>query len=54
MLMLYAAADRYLKTGGRLGMVVTQTFFQTKGAGDGFPPLPAWLRRRAARGVARR
>jgi hypothetical protein len=36
MLMLYAAADRYLKSGGRLGMVVTQTLFQTKGAGDGF------------------
>jgi SAM-dependent methyltransferase len=36
MLMLYAAADRYLKPAGRLGMVVTQTLFQTKGAGDGF------------------
>ncbi len=36
MLMLYAAADRYLKSGGRLGMVITQTLFQTKGAGDGF------------------
>ena len=36
MLMLYAAADRYLKHGGRLGMVITQTLFQTKGAGDGF------------------
>ncbi|NUQ62264.1 MAG: N-6 DNA methylase [Pirellulales bacterium] len=36
MLMLYAAADRYLRDGGRLGMVVTQTAFQTKGAGDGF------------------
>ncbi len=36
MLMLYASADRYLRTGGRLGMVVTQTLFQTKGAGDGF------------------
>jgi tRNA1(Val) A37 N6-methylase TrmN6 len=35
MLMLYAAADRYLKPGGRLGMVVTQTVFQTL-AGDGF------------------
>jgi hypothetical protein len=34
--MLYAAADRYLKQGGRLGMVVTQTVFQSKGAGDGF------------------
>ena len=36
MLMLYAAADRYLKTDGRLGMVITQTVFQTIGAGDGF------------------
>ena len=36
MLMLYAAADRYLRHRGRLGMVVTQTAFQTKGAGDGF------------------
>ena len=36
MLMLYAAADRYLKPGGRLGMVVPQTLFQTRGAGDGF------------------
>lgn len=36
MLMLYVCADRYLKPGGRLGMVVTQTLFQTKGAGDGF------------------
>jgi len=36
MLMLYASADRYLRAGGRLGMVVTQTVFQTRGAGDGF------------------
>jgi len=36
MLMLYAAADRYLTENGRLAMVVTQTLFQTKGAGDGF------------------
>ena len=36
MLMLYAAADRYLKPEGRLGMVITQTLFQTRGAGDGF------------------
>jgi hypothetical protein len=36
MLMLYRGADRYLKPLGRLGMVVTQTLFQTKGAGDGF------------------
>ena len=49
MLMLYAAADRYLKQGGRLGMVVTQTLFQSKGAGDGFRRFRlgehgAWLR----------
>jgi hypothetical protein len=48
MLMLYAAADRYLKQGGHLGMVITQTLFQTKGAGDGFRrfrigPTGAWL-----------
>jgi hypothetical protein len=36
MLMLYAAADRFLADGGRLGMVITQTVFQTLGAGDGF------------------
>lgn len=36
MLMLYATADRYLTDGGRLAMVITQTLFQTKGAGDGF------------------
>jgi hypothetical protein len=36
MLMLYANADAYLKQGGKLGFVITQTLFQTKGAGDGF------------------
>ncbi len=36
MLVLYASADRYLRTGGRLSMVITQTLFQSKGAGDGF------------------
>ncbi len=36
MLMLYAATDRYLRPAGRLGMVVSQSLFQTKGAGDGF------------------
>ena len=36
MLMLYAAADLYLKAAGRLGFVITQTAFQTRGAGDGF------------------
>lgn len=36
MLMLYAAMDNYLKDGGKLGFVITQTVFKTKGAGDGF------------------
>ena len=36
MLMTYVCADRHLVDGGRLGFVVTQTLFQTKGAGDGF------------------
>jgi hypothetical protein len=36
MLMTYVAADRYLKDSGRLAMVITQTLFQSKGAGDGF------------------
>ena len=36
MLMMYVAADRYLKDAGRLALVITQTLFQTKGAGDGF------------------
>jgi SAM-dependent methyltransferase len=36
MLMAYVAADRYLKQGGRMGLVITQTLFQTKGAGEGF------------------
>ncbi len=36
MLMTYVAADRYLRSGGRLGFVVTQTSLQSKGAGDGF------------------
>jgi hypothetical protein len=49
MLMLYVSADRYLRHGGRLGMVITQTLFQTKGAGDGFRRLRLgpdgdWLR----------
>ena len=36
MLLTYVAADRHLRTGGRLAFVITQTVFQTKGAGDGF------------------
>ncbi len=49
MLMAYTAADRYLDDGGRLAMVITQTLFQSKGAGDGFRrfrlgPDGAWLK----------
>lgn len=36
MLFTYASADKYLKSNGKLGFVITQTVFQTKGAGDGF------------------
>lgn len=36
MLLAYLAADRYLRPGGRLAMLVPQTVFQTRGAGDGF------------------
>jgi hypothetical protein len=36
MLFAYAATDHYLKKGGKLGFVMTQTVFKTKGAGDGF------------------
>lgn len=36
MLFTYVAADRYLKPGGKLGFVITQTVFQTSGAGAGF------------------
>ncbi len=36
MLFTYAAADSYLEAGGRLGFVITQTVFKSRGAGDGF------------------
>ncbi|MBM3334963.1 SAM-dependent DNA methyltransferase, partial [Candidatus Sumerlaeota bacterium] len=36
MLLLYASIDHYLKPEGKLGFVITQTVFKTKGAGDGF------------------
>jgi ribosomal protein S15P/S13E/SAM-dependent methyltransferase len=36
MLFTYAGMDSYLKNGGRLGFVITQTVFKTRGAGDGF------------------
>ncbi len=38
-LMLYVAADRYLKTKGRLGFVITQSVFKTEGGGEGFRRL---------------
>ncbi|MBM4040193.1 MAG: SAM-dependent DNA methyltransferase, partial [Planctomycetes bacterium] len=39
MLFTYSAVDNYLEDGGRLGFVITQTVFKTKGAGDGFRRL---------------
>lgn len=36
MLMLYVAADKYLKPKGRLGFLITQSVFKSRGAGDGF------------------
>jgi hypothetical protein len=36
MLFVYVAADKYLRAGGHLGFVITQTVFKTRGAGDGF------------------
>lgn len=36
MLFLYASTDHYLKKKGKLGFVITQTVFKTKGAGEGF------------------
>jgi len=38
-LMLYVAADRYLKQKGKLGFVITQTIFKTEGGGAGFRRL---------------
>ncbi len=35
-LMTYVAADRYLKEGGKLGFVITQSVWKTAGAGQGF------------------
>ena len=52
MLMLYAAADRYLKPGGRLGMVITQTSFKPEGPATGFAASGS-ARWPAAAGVAR-
>jgi hypothetical protein len=39
MLFVYVAIDNYLPEQGRLGFVITQTIFKTKGAGDGFRRL---------------
>lgn len=36
MLFVYVCMERYLRLGGRLGFVITQSIFKTKGAGDGF------------------
>jgi len=36
MLFVYCSVDNYLRNGGLLGFVITQTVFKTKGAGDGF------------------
>jgi hypothetical protein len=36
MLFVYGASDNYLRDLGRLGFVITQSVFKTKGAGDGF------------------
>lgn len=38
-LMLYVAADQYLKPTGRLGFVITQSIFKTAGGGEGFRRL---------------
>lgn len=35
-LMLYVAADKYLKKNGKLGFVITQSVFKTEGGGEGF------------------
>ncbi len=35
-LMTYVSADTYLKSGGSLGLVLTQTLFQSAGGGQGF------------------
>jgi len=38
-LMAYVAMDRFLKRGGKLGFVITQSLFKTAGAGQGFRRL---------------
>lgn len=36
MLFVYVGIDKYLKDEGKLGFIITQSVFKTKGAGDGF------------------
>jgi hypothetical protein len=36
MLFTYACADYYLKDGAKLGFLITQEVFKSKGAGEGF------------------
>ena len=48
MLMTYVAADRYLKDGGKLGFVITQSVWKTAGAGRA-SGASGWGRRRAVR-----
>ena len=36
MLLTFVAADNYLKDGGKLGFIITQSVFKTAGAGQGF------------------
>jgi hypothetical protein len=36
MLFVYSSADSYLKDGGKLGFLITQEVFKSKGAGEGF------------------
>ncbi|NPV13311.1 N-6 DNA methylase [candidate division WOR-3 bacterium] len=36
MLFVYASADYYLQDGGKLGFLITQEVFKSKGAGEGF------------------
>ena len=39
MLFVFSCVDNYLSDGSKLGFVITQTVFKTKGAGDGFRRL---------------
>lgn len=39
MVFVYACVDHYLRHSGKLGFVITQTVFKSKGAGDGFRHL---------------